>query len=370
MSPATATGSRRRDSVGSQLCAGITRDDVRPGPQRRWDHRSRDDDDRDVRFDQPEPGREHLCAGGVGRPAEARRRGGGDRSVRRGTPIAAERTWVATRSPGNSEAPTSTSYGTPTAAACPIGQLQPQEAARRCNRLKPVSSRTSMAAALFFPLRRSRRQDRPRWPGGQFLSSGCGAQLDGTSAELRRTYVTAGQFGSWTPIGAEWTGNGYQVAWKMALPTSIRVATDRSGNYLSQTGPMFRSSSRLEVYEPSLQQDLNNDSLIGVPASAFNIDISYSVTRPTSPTSLRPPSDGSRSSRATCLASTFPVTDLSLSAYNRVSLLHRLPGPHSWPASPEYYRTSGYLPITASLPFYCWTWPAWPTTHAFFGHIA
>ena len=28
--------------------------------------------------------------------------------------------------------------------------------------------------------------------------------------------VTAGQFGGWTPVGAEQTGSGYQIAWKMA----------------------------------------------------------------------------------------------------------------------------------------------------------
>lgn len=47
--------------------------------------------------------------------------------------------------------------------------------------------------------------------------------------------VTAGQFGVWTPIGAEQTTTGYEVAWKLAgsheysvwVPT-VTVTTPRS----------------------------------------------------------------------------------------------------------------------------------------------
>ena len=34
--------------------------------------------------------------------------------------------------------------------------------------------------------------------------------------------VTAGEFGSWTPIGAVQTANGYEVAWKKPAPASTR----------------------------------------------------------------------------------------------------------------------------------------------------
>src|SRR5438105_5050850 len=42
------------------------------------------------------------------------------------------------------------------------------------------------------------------------ISSGTGPQLKYGGAA-----VTAGQFGGWTPIGAEQTSSGYDVAWKM-----------------------------------------------------------------------------------------------------------------------------------------------------------
>ena len=89
--------------------------------------------------------------------------------------------------------------------------------------------------------------------------------------------VTAGMFGAWTPLGAEWTGNGYAIAWKMGGVDQYTVwNVDSGGNYVSQTAQMFGSSSGLEVYEPTLQQDINGDGRIGVPPSAFNIDVAYS----------------------------------------------------------------------------------------------
>ena len=36
----------------------------------------------------------------------------------------------------------------------------------------------------------------------------------GPSLKYGGTDVVAGQFGGWTPIGAEQTASGYQVAWK------------------------------------------------------------------------------------------------------------------------------------------------------------
>ena len=46
--------------------------------------------------------------------------------------------------------------------------------------------------------------------------------------------VVAGQFGSWTPIGAEQTASGYEVAWKVTGADQYTVwATDSSGSYTS-----------------------------------------------------------------------------------------------------------------------------------------
>ena len=46
--------------------------------------------------------------------------------------------------------------------------------------------------------------------------------------------VVAGQFGAWTPIGADATATGYQVAWKVTGTDQYTVwNTDSSGRYVS-----------------------------------------------------------------------------------------------------------------------------------------
>ena len=58
------------------------------------------------------------------------------------------------------------------------------------------------------------------------------------------TDVVAGQFGGWTPIGAEQTATGYQVAWKLPGADQYMVwNTDSSGNYTSQS-PICRERVR------------------------------------------------------------------------------------------------------------------------------
>jgi len=75
----------------------------------------------------------------------------------------------------------------------------------------------------------------------------------------------AGQFGSWTPIGAEQTATGYEVAWKLAGADEYTVwNTDSSGNYLSQNiSGVSGTSQALESAETSFHQDLNGDGVIG-----------------------------------------------------------------------------------------------------------
>ncbi|WP_375313595.1 M10 family metallopeptidase C-terminal domain-containing protein [Bradyrhizobium sp. A5] len=80
--------------------------------------------------------------------------------------------------------------------------------------------------------------------------------------------VVAGQFGVWTPVGAEQTANGYVIAWAGGSNQFIVWNTDSSGNYRSDTGVLSGTSSTLEQAESSLHQDLNGDGTIGVPASA------------------------------------------------------------------------------------------------------
>ena len=79
--------------------------------------------------------------------------------------------------------------------------------------------------------------------------------------------VTAGQFGSWTPIGAEQTATGYEVAWRDPGADQYWVwNTDSNGNYVSDgTGVVSGKSAALKSLETSFQQDLNGDGTIGVP---------------------------------------------------------------------------------------------------------
>ena len=80
--------------------------------------------------------------------------------------------------------------------------------------------------------------------------------------------VVAGQFGGWTPIGAEQTASGYQVAWKVPGTDQYIVwNTDSSGNYTSQSAYMSGTSAALESFETSFHQDLNGDGAIGVPGT-------------------------------------------------------------------------------------------------------
>jgi 20S proteasome alpha/beta subunit len=80
------------------------------------------------------------------------------------------------------------------------------------------------------------------------------------------TAVTAGQFGAWTPIGAEQTASGYEIAWRFGGFDQYTVwFTDGAGNYLSSPfGGVSGSSSALQLLEPSFQQDLNVDGVTGL----------------------------------------------------------------------------------------------------------
>src|SRR5207302_559656 len=54
----------------------------------------------------------------------------------------------------------------------------------------------------------------------------------GPELQFNRSAVTSGEFGSWNPIGAVQTANGYEVAWQNASTGKYTVwTTDSSGNY-------------------------------------------------------------------------------------------------------------------------------------------
>jgi hypothetical protein len=77
--------------------------------------------------------------------------------------------------------------------------------------------------------------------------------------------VVTGEFGGWTPIGAEQTASGYEVAWKVTDADQYTVwNTDSSGNYITNIiGAVSGTDYALQSLEPSFNQDLNGDGLIG-----------------------------------------------------------------------------------------------------------
>jgi serralysin len=93
----------------------------------------------------------------------------------------------------------------------------------------------------------------------------------GPSLKFAGANVAAGQFGAWTPIGAEPTASGYEVAWKNAGASQYSVwATDSNGNYTSNAVvPVSETDYALESLEPSFHQDLNGDGLIGPPTTVI-----------------------------------------------------------------------------------------------------
>ena len=94
-------------------------------------------------------------------------------------------------------------------------------------------------------------------------SSGTGPALIYNGAN-----VTAGEFGSWTPIGAVQTASGYDVAWKNTGTGQYTVwTTDSSGNYEGNIGAVSGTSPALETMEPVFHQDLNGDGVVGLYAA-------------------------------------------------------------------------------------------------------
>ena len=96
------------------------------------------------------------------------------------------------------------------------------------------------------------------------VSGGTGPELSYQGAP-----VTVGELGAWTPLGAEATSTGYEVAWKNGGADQYTVwQTDASGHFVSSTAVLSGSSSTFEAYETSFHQDLNGDGTIGVPILA------------------------------------------------------------------------------------------------------
>ena len=104
------------------------------------------------------------------------------------------------------------------------------------------------------------------------------------SASVRLSYggmsVAEGQFGAWTPIGAEQNGPGYQVVWKNTVTNQyVTWSVDGGGNFLSQTGLQSGTSFAFESLEASFSQDLNGDGTIGLTSASIESAGSTTLTQ-------------------------------------------------------------------------------------------
>ena len=145
-------------------------------------------------------------------------------------------------SPGKMPAPANTRCGAPTATATIIVESSSARRGgkqhRRWSRWRTPSTRTSMATARSV-FRRSRIEAHGSTSlvqvGSNYylesISSGTGPELQYHGAAGDRRPVQLG----WTPIGAEQTASGYDVAWKIAGANQYAVwSTDSNGNYHRQ----------------------------------------------------------------------------------------------------------------------------------------
>ena len=98
-----------------------------------------------------------------------------------------------------------------------------------------------------------------------FDTAGMGPSLKRGEVEYK-----VGAFGDWATIGAEQTGSGYQVVWKVAGADQYTVwSTDSQGNYLANIiGVVSGSDPFLQALESSFAQDFNGNGQIGTGASA------------------------------------------------------------------------------------------------------
>jgi Tryptophan-rich Synechocystis species C-terminal domain len=83
-----------------------------------------------------------------------------------------------------------------------------------------------------------------------------------------------------TPIAAQQTASGFEVAWRMPGVDQYQVwDTDSAGNYLS--APLSNVSGTdpaLVSMETSFNHDLNNDGVIGAPSSSSQPLFAYQGT--------------------------------------------------------------------------------------------
>ncbi|MGM4872160.1 M10 family metallopeptidase C-terminal domain-containing protein [Bradyrhizobium sp. 956_D2_N1_5] len=108
---------------------------------------------------------------------------------------------------------------------------------------------------------------------------------NGTSSGPTVTYgttqmIASNDAGVWRAIGAEQSGSGYLIAWKVNGSDQYAVwNADSQGIYVSNAVmPTTGSDVALQSIETSFHQDLNGDGVIGVPAVTATVIESYGST--------------------------------------------------------------------------------------------
>ena len=98
--------------------------------------------------------------------------------------------------------------------------------------------------------------------------------------------VTVGQFGAWTPLGAEPGAGGYQVAWKNGSADQYIVwTTDTNGNWLSQGAVLSAASFALQSLETTFSQNFNGDGTLGPITTPIETVGPTTLTKVATPTS-------------------------------------------------------------------------------------
>jgi hypothetical protein len=103
---------------------------------------------------------------------------------------------------------------------------------------------------------------------------------NGPELKYGGTAWTDGEWGGWTPIAAEVTATGHEVAFNLAGTNQYTVwNTDAAGNITSDTiGTVTGNSAALEGLETSFHQDLNGDGIIGDPSVPYAVETSGSTS--------------------------------------------------------------------------------------------
>lgn len=135
----------------------------------------------------------------------------------------------------------------------------------------PVTSTTSSMTSTATSIEASGATSLDKFGNTYLLDSIGGSQ--GPSLKYAGAAVVAGQFGTWSPIGAEARSGGYDVAWKDSVTGQYSVwSTDSNGNFTSKIlNSVSGADASLKSIEAVFYQDLNGDGVINTPSTVLDI---------------------------------------------------------------------------------------------------